>query len=297
MFDNVSGEARSGQVSVVIPTHLRHNMLPDAIDSALRQAETREVIVVDDARDVDLEELLSGRFTDQPVRLLHNSGAGPASSRNLGAGAAEGQFLAFLDDDDIWEGGYLARALTRMRQEGTDVVFTSWDGHPLRAPLRAKDVAVRNPGVGGSNMVMKTEVFGGLGGFDDRLWIGEDKDFLVRLLLADIPHSVEPTAGFVRRLTDQGHITTVPSPRHIRSMVTYRQKHRHHLTLRQRSGLLAWEIAQRRHMTESRFLRCCYFAASVLLATGEPQDLLTRLKWRRVRRARGLETVGERPVA
>lgn len=95
-------------LSVVIPTWNRAHIVCEAIDSALNQRPCGvEVIVVDDASTDNTADLVRRVYGDRIrlLRLTDRSGAGAA--RNAGVALARGQFVAFLDSDDIWLPGKL----------------------------------------------------------------------------------------------------------------------------------------------------------------------------------------------
>lgn len=87
--------------SIIIPTYNRLDLLKEALDSVWRQTFTDyEVIVVDDgSSDGTWEYLLS---LGGKVAALRQENAGPGMARNLGAKHAKGEYLAFLDSDDLW---------------------------------------------------------------------------------------------------------------------------------------------------------------------------------------------------
>lgn len=98
------------EVSVVIPVYQAERFLRRAVESALAQLETREVILVEDGSTDDSLEVGKRLETENPerVRLVQhpdqgNHGAG--ASRNLGAKLAKSRFLAFLDADDYYMPG------------------------------------------------------------------------------------------------------------------------------------------------------------------------------------------------
>lgn len=93
-------------LSVVIPTWNRAQLVCDAVNSALVQGEV-DVIVVDDASTDGTVERLEAEFGTciSVLRLEHRRGAGGA--RNAGARLARGEFVAFLDSDDVWLPGKL----------------------------------------------------------------------------------------------------------------------------------------------------------------------------------------------
>jgi glycosyltransferase involved in cell wall biosynthesis len=98
--------------SVVLPTHDRRDMLREAVASVVSQTFTDwELIVVDDAsrEPIGAEELHAWAGPQARVIHLHPSRGG-AAAKSAGAEVARGEVLAFLDDDDLWDPTYLARA-------------------------------------------------------------------------------------------------------------------------------------------------------------------------------------------
>jgi glycosyltransferase involved in cell wall biosynthesis len=92
-------------VSVIIPTYNRADTLPRAIDSALGQTHRAvEAIVVDDGSRDGTAELMERRYADEPrVRFFRQENAGVSAARNRAMRAARGDYLAFLDSDDVWK--------------------------------------------------------------------------------------------------------------------------------------------------------------------------------------------------
>lgn len=89
------------RVSVIVPTHNSARYLPEAIDSVLGQTyRDFEIIVVDDGSTDDTQEVLA-RYGDQ-IRVVRQRNQGSAAARNAGILAARGEFIAFLDADDLW---------------------------------------------------------------------------------------------------------------------------------------------------------------------------------------------------
>lgn len=88
-------------VSVIIPTYNRGWILREAIDSVLAQKNIDfELIVVDDGSTDDTSDLLSSYRDD--IRVIKQSNRGVSAARNRGIDAAVGQYIAFLDSDDLW---------------------------------------------------------------------------------------------------------------------------------------------------------------------------------------------------
>lgn len=87
------------KVSIVIATHNRHELLPKAIASAQAAGKDVEVVVVDDASTAETAELCRSLKGIVYVRAERNQGL--AGARNIGILASSGNYLSFLDDDDV----------------------------------------------------------------------------------------------------------------------------------------------------------------------------------------------------
>jgi glycosyltransferase involved in cell wall biosynthesis len=89
-------------VSVVIATHNRVSLVGQTIDSVLPQLwPGSEIIVVDDASSDGTEAFLRDRYGERVVYHRHASQSGPSAARNTGLAGARGDFVAFLDSDDL----------------------------------------------------------------------------------------------------------------------------------------------------------------------------------------------------
>ena len=95
------------KVSVIIPTYNRSSLVKDAICSVLAQTEPDlEVIVVDDGSTDDTHRVVES-LSDSRVSYFYKVNGGVASARNFGLSKAKGEYLAFLDHDDLWPPDYL----------------------------------------------------------------------------------------------------------------------------------------------------------------------------------------------
>jgi glycosyltransferase involved in cell wall biosynthesis len=104
--------------SVIIPTYNRRQFVLTAIASVLNQTYSPyELIVIDDASTDDTVSLITEKYPQLTlIRLPQNQGA--AAARNAGIAVAQGEVIAFLDSDDIWEPNYLEQQVR------------SWQSHP-----------------------------------------------------------------------------------------------------------------------------------------------------------------------
>jgi GT2 family glycosyltransferase len=203
--------------SVVIVTRDRPLFAADAVRSVLAgDVQPREVIVVDQSRDHDV--ILNLLQEEHPtVRLVRSTGRGLSRGRNLGASKARGELVAFLDDDELADAGWLAAFVEELRHDRAAVVTGRvLPGAPEAAnalvsatilhsePARYRGRLSHDPLAGG-NMAARRATLTEIGGFDSRLgagspWPGaEDNDLGLRLLDAGYTIAYVPTAVVVHR--------------------------------------------------------------------------------------------------
>jgi glycosyltransferase involved in cell wall biosynthesis len=185
-------------VTVVIPTRDRWPLLSrTALRSALGQRHVEhEVVVVDDGSVDGTAERLH-EVADPRLRVVrHDRPLGVSRARNAGIAAARGEWVAFLDDDDLWAPDKLRIQLDVARESGSDFVYAGavWVddqlrflyGHEPPDPLTLAHAVLRwNVVWGGcSNVVARSEVVREVGGFDEELIQLGDWDLWIRLALA-----------------------------------------------------------------------------------------------------------------
>jgi glycosyltransferase involved in cell wall biosynthesis len=114
-------------VSVLVPVHNQARFLPEAVRSILAQdLEGIEVIVVDDGSDDGSAELCDAfAREDDRVRVIHQEHRGVASARNAALDAARGEWVAFMDSDDIVGPSHLRTLLDAATAQGTDIAIGS----------------------------------------------------------------------------------------------------------------------------------------------------------------------------
>jgi glycosyltransferase involved in cell wall biosynthesis len=112
------------QISVIIPIHNDALYIQAAITSVLSQGvENLEIIIIDDGSTDDFEEKIKC-FNDPCIRLIKQNNSGAAIARNNGVKNARGEFLAFLDADDIWAPNKLKLQLeVLINHEDVNMVF------------------------------------------------------------------------------------------------------------------------------------------------------------------------------
>jgi glycosyltransferase involved in cell wall biosynthesis len=186
-------------VSVIIPCFNAAAFLAAAVDSILQQragatagsiALSIEILVVDDGS-TDASPSLAKSF-GPAVRLLRQTNAGISAARNAGVAVAGGEFLAFLDADDLWTAGSLAARMRLLQASPpTDAVFGQCEQFfdaaldPLacgrwRVDLRRQPF--RHPGA----MLIRRPAFDRVGGFATGLQVGEMVEWLGRAQAAGV---------------------------------------------------------------------------------------------------------------
>lgn len=117
-------------VSIVIPTFNRAYCLPETIDSVLRQSHHNiEVIIADDGSTDDTEQMIRKRYSgDQRVHYYHQANKGVCAARNLGIDKSNGDYVAFLDSDDVWKPWKLDLQLACLQRfPGAGMVWTDME--------------------------------------------------------------------------------------------------------------------------------------------------------------------------
>ncbi len=92
-------------VSVIVPTYNRAYCVGRAIGSVRAQSHTNwELLLVDDGSTDNTAQLIASQYgSDSRVRYIHQANSGVSTARNTGIKAAHGDYIAFLDSDDIWK--------------------------------------------------------------------------------------------------------------------------------------------------------------------------------------------------
>ena len=182
-------------VSVVIPTVDRPALLAEAVASALAQTHRDlEVIIVLSGVTPETAAAAERYGTDAKVRVVAMERGTLASSRNYGMTFARGEWIAFLDDDDIWLPDKIERQLAAARESGADLVtcdYVKFDhegdiaGTGLLALPKglsyAEALMLGNYVSGGSAAMVRAAAIRSLGGFDARLKGCEDWDMWRRM--------------------------------------------------------------------------------------------------------------------
>jgi glycosyltransferase involved in cell wall biosynthesis len=179
-------------ISVIIPTYNRAGVLPEAIDSALSQDYGNfEVIIVDDGSTDETPALLERYGTR--ITVIRQSNRGVSAARNRGVREANGDLIAFLDSDDLWQPGKLSTQAAFYKSHPDVLVCQTeetWirNGRRVNPKHRHKKPSgwIFEPSlalclVSPSAVMIRRGLFEEMGGFDESLPACEDYDLWLRI--------------------------------------------------------------------------------------------------------------------
>jgi hypothetical protein len=114
------------RVSVVIPCHNAATWIGETVQSAVSQESVAiEVIVVDDGSTDDSAARAEAAGAPK-ARVVRQANGGASRARNAGTAAARGEFIQYLDADDVLAPGTLAKRVSRLDATGADVAYGDW---------------------------------------------------------------------------------------------------------------------------------------------------------------------------
>jgi len=179
-------------VSIIIPTYNREKWIKEAIQSVLSQTYSfYEVIVVDDGSSDNTREIVNS-FKER-VKYFFQQNCGPSCARNKGIELSRGEWIAFLDSDDLWKKEKLEKQMEALKKEPRfKVCYTEevWirNGKFVNPRKRHKKysgwiylhclpLCIISP----SSVLIHRSVFEDVGKFDPHLPVAEDYDLWLRI--------------------------------------------------------------------------------------------------------------------
>ena len=263
-------------VSVVVPSRNRARFLRRTLRAILAQeAVDLEVIVVDDGS-TDDTAAMAAAFDSRVVTLRNQSPAGVSAARNRGIASAQGDWISFCDDDDLWSPHKLSRQLVAAGRANAawayagDVIVDEQlrvlSGGPPPSP---EDVVAGLPrsnplSSGGSNVVVRASLLATVGGFDTSLRRTEDWDLWIRLARRASPACApEPLVAY---RFHRGNIVADPSDM-VEEARRLAQRHQIPVNLAAMHRRAAWAALR----GGRRFLAMRYYANAV--AKGDVRSL------------------------
>ena len=183
-------------VSVIVPTYNRCELVIRAVESVLVQSYSNiECIVIDDhSTDGTADRLLDIAPSDDRLRIIqHITNRHVSAARNTGLNAAEGEFIAFLDDDDTWLPDKIEKQVRLLASSSPQVglVYCWFDiyrdkqliggRHPTLSGNVFDEMMLSQPLGNASTVMVRRSVLDIVEGFDEDLLRGNDGDFIRRV--------------------------------------------------------------------------------------------------------------------
>jgi len=181
-------------VSVIIPSKNRPDFLIQALESVFAQTyKNLEVIVVDDGSTPPIESFIAERYGGLVKILRNEQSRGAPAARNAGAKLASGEFVAFLDDDDLWMPEKIERQLEiySTLSEDYGVVYCGYNfvvnnrvvprENKYKSQGYVFPQSLRGCPVGSPTPLIRRKCFEQVFGFDEVLPACQDWDLWVRL--------------------------------------------------------------------------------------------------------------------
>lgn len=254
-----SGDRRSSpasrhvtpRLSVIIPCYNRKNVIRATLDSVIAQQPADvEVIVVDDgSTDGTIDVLQEYRAT---ICILRQQNGGPGAARNLGARHATGEYLAFLDSDDLWF-PWTATTYTAVIDGTERPAFIAGSPHIFVEESSIRAVAATPPSYlkfadyfasgdewrwfSASSFVVRRDAFLAVGGFNEQRGVTEDMDLTMRLGTAPSFVQITAPATFAYR----EHQTSLKA-----NLLTYLLSGQRHVIAAETRGAYGGGAARRR---------------------------------------------------
>ena len=193
-------------ISCIVPVFNGERYLSEALDSIFAQTyRPLEIIVVDDGSTDATASIIAG-YGDR-VHCLRQRNQGPASARNMGVRAARGEFIAFLDADDLWHHEKLQRQITRFAARPELELCITQVQHFWIPELKAEEERLRNhrlaspaPGYLIQALLSRRGLLTKVGLFDPSLRQSEDTDWFLRAFEKQVVTEIVPQVLVYRRL-------------------------------------------------------------------------------------------------
>lgn len=229
-----------GLVSVIVPCFNKADLVRETIDSVLAQEGLQvEVIVVDDAStDGSWDRIAAYGDRVRTVRLPENRGA--CHARNQGASVARGDFLMFLDADDLLMPGTLAALVETLPGPDADSFaacrwrplrqsHNGWEAYDNGIPLLPADGDLVRAWLGSwyfppCAVLWPRGLFERSGGWDEALHAWQDTDIMIRSLLRGAGIRVADGGGARYRVHTNGSVSKVDSEAAVRSRMRVLEK-------------------------------------------------------------------------
>jgi glycosyltransferase involved in cell wall biosynthesis len=195
----------SKKISVIISVYNGENYLSNAIESVLQQDyDDKEIIVIDDGSIDGTQEVI--REFGKKVISIYQKNRGLGAGRNAGVKASSGDYIAFLDHDDVWAPGKLSKQMDIMLSSHNDpLVFSQVKQFicpSLSEAERIRLIVNQSvlPGYIAGTLLISKERFAQVGYFIEENQVGEFIEWYLRALEKNVPIVLLNELGLYRRV-------------------------------------------------------------------------------------------------
>jgi glycosyltransferase involved in cell wall biosynthesis len=203
-------------ISIVIPTTCnREKSLARAVESVKRQTyKNYELLIIEARSRSSSSESKISKEGLQVIPTLRDLNASEA--RNKGGFLSKGEWIAFLDDDDQWHSSYLYEIEKTVKSNTLDFVLGTLieeredrKTHKLTRKFLPEELYFLNPGITGSNIVIRKESFMQVNGFSNELSVSQDKAIVIELIKKKYKYLIAENA-YAIHCNDEAHRLTSP---------------------------------------------------------------------------------------
>ena len=173
-------------ISCIIPTFNSEKYLEHALESVFSQTYRPIQVIIADDHSVDCTPDVAGRYGDR-ICFVSEKRDSPAATRNLGVDRSDGEFLAFLDPDDLWHSEKLSRQMARFsKRPELEISVTNarmfWDADIKDEERFYQDLPRSRavPGYATTTLLVRRAVFSKIGMFNTDYFFGDSMDWFIR---------------------------------------------------------------------------------------------------------------------
>lgn len=189
-------------VSIILPVYNGEEFIEDAIESVLGQTyENWELIIINDGSTDNSEQIIKNFLSNNRLKYFENHGnKGISSTRNRGLKKSTGEYIAFLDQDDLWEKNKLEVSISHFNNKRDKLGLVYSEANILNCTEQSEIIRVSSGAPNGlprkrfieklflknfiksmSQVVISKKTFQEVGLFDERLSVADDWDLYLRL--------------------------------------------------------------------------------------------------------------------
>ena len=200
------------KISVVVTTYNRPDLLKKSLISVFQQSKKPfEIILINNFPKPI--EIADKKNLVKVYNLPRNLGI--SNARNIGATLAKGDYIAFLDDDDLWPKSYIKKSENYIINHSPKILLSKIyvkNGSGLKLfknpnkKINLKNILLMNPGITGSNIIINRKIFFKLNGYDSNLIPSEDKSICIDALINNIKIHIQNNY-IIYRIIGADHIS------------------------------------------------------------------------------------------